>query len=84
MSLTDEQWGRVAVFLVEGADGSRQGVTPARRIFEAILWVRDNGEEWANLPASFPAQQTCYNRWLKWRKSGALDAAFKVMASAGW
>ncbi|CAN7804004.1 transposase [Paraburkholderia hospita] len=83
MNLSDEQWSKVSVFLVDSEDeaGGGRAAAPVRQIFEAVLWIRENDGAWQHLPASFPPQQTCYNRWLKWRKSGALDAALKVIAS---
>jgi transposase len=83
MNLSDEQWRKVAVFLDNGVGESERGrpAVSSRRIFEAILWIREHDEQWKHLPSCFPSQQTCYNRWLKWRKTGALDAALKMIGS---
>ena len=82
MILTDELWMAVAaILLTESEPGKRVTPATARGILEAILWIQETGEQWKHLPATFPAQQTCYNRWLIWRKNGALDAALKVLAA---
>jgi transposase len=80
MSLSDDDWLRIS-YLFPQDDRRRFGrpQRPARQVLEAILWVIMNDERWHRLPASFPPSQTCYMRYLQWRKSGALDAALREL-----
>lgn len=71
MGLSDEQWKRIE-HLFDAAPYGRRG-RPAqdfRRVVDGILWVLLQGERWHHLPSHYPSSQTCYNRWLDWRKSG--------------
>ncbi|WP_405032059.1 transposase [Paraburkholderia terrae] len=41
-----------------------------RAALNAILWVVVQGKRWHHLPPGHPASQTCYNKWLTWKKDG--------------
>ncbi|WP_429284988.1 transposase [Paraburkholderia sp. GAS41] len=71
--LSDEDWSRVSPLLVEPAC-SRTGRprSDPRQLLNGILWVLVNGEKWHHLPSTFPPQQTCYARWLKWKRDGIM------------
>jgi hypothetical protein len=43
---------------------------PPRAALNAILWVVVQGKRWHHLPPGHPASQTCYNKWLTWKKDG--------------
>ncbi|RFU48444.1 transposase [Paraburkholderia sp. DHOC27] len=71
--LSDEAWERVS-HLVSRDVRQRFG-RPARDprdILNAILWVTMSNEKWHHLPANFPPSQTCYIRWLQWRRAGLM------------
>ncbi|WP_218133027.1 transposase [Paraburkholderia phenazinium] len=51
----------------------------ARDILNAILWIQQTGEKWHRLPASFPPQQTCYAKYIAWRRSGELQRAVELL-----
>jgi transposase len=76
--LTDEQWTLITD-LFDSAPHARQGrpKRPPREIVDAILWVLVSGEKWRHLPASFPPMQTCYTKYLEWKRSGAMDVALQ-------
>ncbi|WP_222105773.1 transposase [Paraburkholderia sp. BCC1885] len=82
--LSDEDWSRVAPLLVEPAS-SRTGRprSDPRQLLNGILWVLINGEKWHHLPSTFPAQQTCYAKWLKWKREGVMDAVLTALALDG-
>jgi transposase len=50
-----------------------------RDVVSAILWVVRNGEKWQRLPATFPPSQTCYIKWLEWRRAGTLLQVFAAL-----
>lgn len=37
------------------------------------------GEKWHRLPATFPPQQTCYARYIAWRREDILQRAMDVL-----
>lgn len=43
-----------------------------REILKAILWLQQTKEKGHRLPGTFPPQQTCYLRYMAWKKSGVL------------
>jgi transposase len=79
VSLSDEQWSRVRTLLEACTARRGRPQASARRVLEGILWVLDNNEKWHHLPATFPPQQTCYNKWLAWRKSGVFDTVLQIL-----
>jgi transposase len=78
--LSDEDWSRVSRLLVEPAS-SRTGRprSDPRQLLNGVLWVLINGEKWHHLPSTFPAQQTCYARWLKWKRDGIMQAVLSEL-----
>jgi transposase len=80
--VSDEEWMRVAHLF--SSDETRRGgrrKCPDRSVLDAVLWVMTSGEKWHRLPSCYPAQQTCYNRFVAWRRSGLLDQVVRLL---GW
>jgi transposase len=75
-NLSDEQWARVEHLFKDARATSRAGPgrppADARAVLNAIRWIHDKRERWIYLPAEYPAQQTCYIKFLAWKKSGVL------------
>ncbi|MFM0348160.1 MULTISPECIES: transposase [Paraburkholderia] len=70
--LSDEDWERISHLLYQE---SKQRGRPARDpcdLLNAILWVITHNERWHRLPAHFPPSQTCYSKWLQWRRAGII------------
>jgi transposase len=61
--LSDEDWAKI-----ERRD--------PRPIIEAIFWITETGAKWHHLPSHYPPAQTCYIKWLEWKKAGLMS---KVM-----
>ena len=78
--LSDEDWSRVSRLLVEPTS-SRTGRprSDPRQLLNGVLWVLINEEKWHHLPSTFPAQQTCYARWLKWKRDGIMQAVLSEL-----
>ncbi|MGF6768061.1 transposase [Paraburkholderia sp. GAS199] len=70
--LTDEDWRRVEHLFPTSESKRGRPRVDARHILDAVLWVCFDGNKWNRLPSSFPAQQTCYLYFLKWRRTGVL------------
>jgi transposase len=67
--LSDSDWERVAHLFVGGTTGRGRPRSDSR----AILWVKRTGEKWHRLPDTYPPQQTCYGKYLLWRRTGLLQ-----------
>jgi transposase len=72
--LSDDDWKKVAhLFSVPGPrKPTGRPTADARAVLDAILWIERTGERWIYLPAHFPAQQTCYAKYLQWKRAGLL------------
>lgn len=70
--LTDAAWARFAPLLP--ANGRRGGQwADHRRVVNGILWKLRTGAPWRDLPARYGPWQTCYDRFVRWRRDGTWD-----------
>src|ERR687886_940330 len=70
--LTDEAWARIAPLLPEnGRRGGRW--RDHREVVNGILWKMRAGAPWRDLPARYAPWQTCYDRFVRWRRDGTWD-----------
>lgn len=53
-----------------------------RRVLNGIFWVLRSGAPWRDLPERFGPRTTCYNRFVRWRKSGVWDRLIDAIAAA--
>lgn len=83
--LSDAEWEQVRhLFPTAGARKSTGRPTAdSRAVLDAILWIERTGERWIHLPAYFPPQQTCYAKYLQWKRSGLLDQVHALLGSGG-
>ncbi|MBN3806916.1 transposase [Paraburkholderia sp. Ac-20336] len=73
LPLSDDAWARIShLFQQEPKKRSGRPSRPPREIVNAILWIMTRNEKWHRLPATFPPSQTCYLKWLQWRRSGLI------------
>ncbi|WP_341316818.1 transposase [Paraburkholderia sp. IMGN_8] len=80
--LTDADWDRVQSLFPALSSARGRPRRSDRDILNAILWVQQNKEKWHRLPATFPPQQTCYLRYIAWRKIGVLDQVNDLLVCA--
>lgn len=80
--LSDEDWTKIAHLFPQAATGSvgRPRRDP-RAIIEAIFWVTETGAKWHHLPPHYPPAQTCYIKWLEWRKAGLMSRVIEALDS---
>jgi transposase len=70
--LTDEAWAWVEPLLPEG--GRRGGRWREHRtVTNGILWKLRTGAPWRDLPERYGPWQTCYDRFVRWRRDGAWE-----------
>ena len=70
--LTDEAWAWVEPLLPEG--GRRGGRWREHRtVTNGILWKLRTGAPWRDLPERYGPWQTCYDRFVRWRRDGTWE-----------
>jgi transposase len=70
--LTDAAWERIAPLLPEyGSPGGRW--RDHRTILNGILWRLRTGAPWRDVPSRYGPWQTCYDRFLRWRRDGTWE-----------
>jgi len=67
--LTDSQWENIKEYLPI----QRKRKYDLRQITDGILWILRIGSQWRNLPESFPAWQSVYYYFRKWKNDGTLQ-----------
>ncbi len=69
--LTDTQWERLSPHLPKEKSGKRgRPYTDPRRSVNGILWVLRTGAPWRDMPERYGSWQTCYDRFLRWQRTG--------------
>lgn len=81
--LSDEEWKTVRRLFPEPGARKPFGrpASDVRAVLDAILWVTCTGERWIHLPSDFPPQQTCYIKYLQWRRSGIIEQVHTLLAT---
>ena len=70
--LTDAQWERLEKEL-PGNDRPGHPWSDHRKVINGILWVLRTGAPWRDLPERYGPWQTCYDRFVRWRKDGTWE-----------
>ncbi|WP_083674667.1 transposase [Paraburkholderia sediminicola] len=83
IQLSDEQWHCVEHLFSHFDFGRGRPRRSDREILDAVLWVQTNEAKWHRLPSRYPPQQTCYARYLAWRRNGILQKALDTLEHAG-
>src|SRR5688500_3705632 len=70
--ITDEAWERIEPLLPEGSTpGGRW--KDHRTILNGILWRLRTGAPWRDMPERYGPWQTCYDRFVRWRRDGTWE-----------
>src|SRR5215203_2614686 len=70
--LTDKAWEQIAPLLPEN---DRRGGRwrDHRQVIDGILWRLRTGAPWRDVPDRYGPWQTCYDRFVRWRRDGNWD-----------
>ena len=52
-----------------------------RRVLNGIFWVLHSGAPWRDLPETYGPRTTCYNRFVRWRRTGVWDQIMDALAA---
>lgn len=69
-NLTAEQWTFIAPYLPVAKSGGRPRSTNLQAVLNAIFYVLCSGCSWRMLPGDFPAWQTVYSYFRRWKLDG--------------
>jgi transposase len=70
--ITDKAWKQIVPLLPE--NGRRGGQwSEHRKVVNGILWRLRTGAPWRDLPSRYGPWQTCYERFVRWRRDGTWD-----------
>src|ERR671933_600864 len=69
--VTDAEWARLQPLLPARKPGTPR--KDDRLVINAILWKLTTGAPWRDLPARYGPWQTCYDRFVRWRRDGTWD-----------
>jgi transposase len=70
--LTDKAWEQIVPRLPENGQRGQQW-TDHRKVINGILWKLRTGAPWRDLPPRYGPWQTCYDRFVRWRRDGTWD-----------
>jgi transposase len=78
--LSDEQWALIQPLLPPSALSSRgRPVMDQRLVLEGILWKFSTHSPWYDMPPAYPSYQTCYRRYLLWKRTGLLHQIYHLL-----
>ena len=70
--LTDAAWAAIEPLLPRSG-GRGKPWADHRRVINGILWKLRTGAPWRDLPERYGPWQTCYDRFVRWRRDGTWD-----------
>jgi transposase len=78
--LSDEQWALIQPLLSQSSPPSRgRPVMDQRAVLEGILWKFSTRSPWYDMPPAYPSYQTCYRRYLLWKRTGLLPQVYRLL-----
>lgn len=77
--LSDEQWALVEPLIPPQRTGGNKRTTDMREVVNAILYLTKNGCAWRDLPGDFPAWETVYDYFGRWRDDGTWQAIYETL-----
>ena len=66
ITLTDNQWFKIIVFLRQCPGVYVGNEVKTRRFLEAVLWITRGGPQWRFLPESYGKWNSVYKRFARW------------------
>lgn len=77
--LTEFEWVAIRPFLPNKPRGIPR--VDEQRVLNGIFWVLRSGAPWRDLPETYGACTTCYNRFVRWRQAGVWDRIMDPLAA---
>lgn len=80
--LNDTEWECVQRYLPPASTRGRPRIHSLRRILDAIFYILRTGCPWRYLPSNFPAWQTVYYHFKRFRRKNTLHALYPALHQA--
>ena len=77
--LSDYEWTTIKPKLPNKPRGIRR--VDDRRVLNSIFWVLRSGAPWRDLPETYGPRTTCYNRFVRWRRTGVWNQIMDALAA---
>ena len=78
--INDKQWQKLQELLPPQRSKKRgRPYKEHRRVFNGILWVLRTGAPWRDLPERYGPWQTCFDRFLRWKRDGTWTAILQAL-----
>lgn len=78
--LRDDQWKHSKDLLPGKASDPGRTATDNRTFVDAVLWIARTGAHWRELPASFGAWNSVFQRYNRWSNAGVWERVFRALA----
>jgi len=79
-ALTEFEWRVIEPLLPDKPRGVPR--VDDRRVLSGIFWVLRSGSPWGDMSERYCPLTTCYNRFVRWRKSCILDRLMEAVTAA--
>lgn len=78
--LRDDQWKRIKELLPGKASDPGRTAIDNRKFVDAVLWIARTGTHWRELPDSFGAWNTVFQRYNRWSNAGIWERVFRALS----
>jgi transposase len=77
--LSDEQYALIELHLPTNTKKTGHPYGPHRPIINGILWRRQTGAPWADIPERYGNWKTIHRRFTTWRRTGVWDRVLTAL-----
>ncbi len=79
--LSQKEWEQLEPLLPTSAGRRGRPYQDHRRVLNGILWIDRTGAPWRDLPERYGPWQTCYDRFVRWRRGGVWKKVLRALQS---
>lgn len=72
-------WPVIHSVLPRGPYPAEEATEKNMAFMEAVLWLVENGGNWANLPAQYGNRFAIYQKFNRWSKAGVWEEMFRAL-----
>ncbi|MDI3462921.1 MAG: Transposase [Nitrospira sp.] len=78
--LRDDQWKRIQALLPGKAGDPGRTARDTRKFVDAVLWIARTGAHWRELPESFGAWNSVFQRYNRWSNARVWERMFRALS----
>ncbi|MDI3467691.1 MAG: Mobile element protein [Nitrospira sp.] len=76
----DDQWKHSKELVPGKASDPGRTAPDTRKFVDAVLWIARTGAHWRELPASFGAWDSVFQRYNRWSNAGVWARVFRALS----